>query len=112
MTDLNPEGLEKAAQELCHQILGPQPLASINPMTADSFRQDARQIVSAYLAHAHPVVDTVEELDALPGRLTVMDDDGEVWQRAFSWSGAQWHMTGAPGLFHTGGIPLPARVLY
>lgn len=52
MTTLDPEGLEKAAQELCHQILGPQPLASINPMTADSFRQDARQIVSAYLEHA------------------------------------------------------------
>lgn len=75
MTDRHEEAVELAAQELCHQLLGPQPLASINPMTADSFRQDAGRIITAYEAHMRPLVDILQDL---PPGTVVEDQHGDV----------------------------------
>lgn len=62
-------------------------------------------------AALHPVVETVEQLDALPVRSLVRDDHGEVFERLRSgWDCL--HEDGAGGLLKSTAIRLPARVLY
>jgi len=119
-TPLNPDALEVAAKALYDHFKNqaandgdswPE-LEERDEVGHGIARDDAEVAVSAYLAVAQPVVNSVEELDALPMHSYVQGNDG--FKHAKDWAGG-WHLivnrpSSAPHL--SGSIDLPARVLY
>lgn len=74
----------------------------------------ARKALAAYLAVAQPVVNSVEELDALPVGSVILDGDPCVLQMVEKSSivGSEWAIANEEHIYTTGKITLPARVLY
>lgn len=70
--------------------------------------------IEAYLAVARPVVNSVEELDALPVGSVILDGDPCVLQMVEKSSivGSEWAIANEEHIYTTGKITLPARVLY
>lgn len=107
MTDRHAEGIEKAANQI---------LEAHFRLTGVTLRAEvwdyARAAVTAYMDHAHPVVDTVEELDALPVGTVVLDASGPC-QRLDRGEGVSWWAAaGYEGGWGSDEIDLPARVLH
>ena len=70
MTTLDPRGLEEAARVKCRQDEEQMLLPDWDDLDGDqqaALRGEAEQIITAYLEHAQPVVNTVEELEGLEG---------------------------------------------
>src|SRR4051794_40660394 len=69
-------------------------------------------MLTAYLAVTQPVVNTVEELDALPNMSVVLDTEGAACQlNGYGIDGCYWESMGETDLL-TSEIPPPARVLH
>lgn len=80
-----------------------------------TFREQLRMGIGAYLASVHPVVNTIEELDALPLGTTIQDSDEDCVLQALergSILGTEWYIPGVEKIFTSKDIELPARVLY
>lgn len=68
-----------------------------------------RRMASAALDALHPVIDTVEQLDALPAKSLVRCKYGEYWEKfAVLWDCLSENGEGIPKAT----IPLPARLLW
>lgn len=78
MSDLDPRGLEAAIDEITGWTTdcGTEPRAWETLQHHDA-RDIASAAVTAYLDVAHPVVETVEELEALPVGAVVLDSHQE-----------------------------------
>lgn len=100
MTDRHEEGIEKAAEAIG------------GPRYWQTDMNDARADVTAYLAHAHPVVDSVEELDALPVGTVVMDEHGASTAGEPYKGTRLWDYTGDEIPCLSKDIKLPARVIH
>lgn len=99
---LNPDA-RRAAFEAVQAIDGPASIGSMEVVDA---------AVSAYLTAAQPVVNSVEELDALPPHTVIEEHEqghGVLIKRGpRSWECLTHYVSGLP----SGDIDLPARVLY
>ncbi|HJX77309.1 hypothetical protein [Glutamicibacter sp.] len=106
-TPLNPDALETAAKATMGTVYGNLPTEEMHVAVA-------RAAVSAYLAVAQPVVNSVEELDKLPAGSVILDGDPCVLQMVEKSSivGSEWAIANAEHIYTTGKITLPARVLY
>ncbi|PCC31412.1 hypothetical protein [Glutamicibacter sp. BW77] len=99
-TPLNPDALEAAAKATMGIVYGKLPAEEMHVAVA-------RAAVSAYLAAAQSVVNSVEELDALPHGTVIFNSLDE----AVSKYGDDWYFPGIKHRFATV-VSLPARVLY
>ena len=109
-TDLNPEGLERAAEAL-HNEKYPAWLWGTNEELQQHYRGHVTAAVAAYLGHTE--VTTVEELDALPVGTILRDLDGSAWLKDADEEGATWWtVTGSEDGFNPRGILRPATVIY
>ena len=116
MTTLDPRALEAAARELFESE---ENTAMVEYPEWDSpknvgkplYIEDAEAAITAYLAVAQPVVETVEELEGLPARTIIVDATG----RARRWEGEYWTDATTESYTHEGlehwGM-LPARVIW
>lgn len=110
---LNPDALEAAAKATMGTVYGKLPAEEMHVAVA-------RAAVSAYLAVAQPVVNSVEELDALPfntvAMFTMLPLDRPVPFELSSINGTdRYWMQPGDGAGYTNVIMaryLPARVLY
>lgn len=118
-TPLNEEALAKAAAELFFTITAHKSAAEVvgfdwkgmKATTRAPWETASKKVVSAYLAVAQPVVNSVEELDALPDRSVVLDAHGAACQRnGYGMEGNYWDSMGEEMLSRH--VPLPATVLY
>ena len=76
-TDLNPEGMERAAEAAVNYLSrdgSALPWDELSPMWRKVYREQAAAMLTAYLGHTE--VTTVEELDALPWWSLVQGHDG------------------------------------
>lgn len=113
-TPLNPDALEAAAKALRDDHANRTqfyvlPAWEKTPHESkELFRAKANAAVSAYLAAAQPVVDSVEELDALPKGSVFRAMNNWIWevQRV-----GYFITTGMNGPVSAENIHLPARVL-
>lgn len=72
--------------------------------TIDEYRDHLAELIDAEL---HPVIETVEQLDALPVRSVVRDADGDIHEQDDC---GYWRCPRYPSVLNT--VVLPARVLY
>lgn len=115
MTDLNPEGLGKAAEALFLEITAHKTAAEtvgfywedVPAATRAPWEKAAQTLVSAYLGYA--VVTSVEGLKELPVFTVLRDAHGIVWEL---WQGRRWAEAGNDVETDTGGVTLPATVLH
>lgn len=75
-----------------------------------TFREQLRMGISAYRTVAHPLVTSLEELDAMPDGSIVMDSEGEVY--IMTPYDEFWRVWGNDKRFSSGEIVLPVRVLH
>lgn len=117
MTTLDLRGLEAAARVKCRldeeQMLLPD-WDDLDGDQQDALRGEAEQIITAYLAVAQPIVETVEELEELPAETviqTVDEGETEVWTTDGS-GDDEWSLAGSCQRFSARHIPLPVRVIH
>ncbi|MGP5391519.1 hypothetical protein [Glutamicibacter arilaitensis] len=112
-TPLNPDALEAAAKSLDVNYNPEQ-----WPVMASMMRDYAEAAVSAYLAVAQPVVNSMEELEALPVGSVILSESYQysltvpnypvVFQKLYT---QEWHRGGRLADTHPE-IIIPARVIY
>lgn len=105
-TPLNPDALanlrllaDRATEEVRHAVIEP----------------DVLHKLLDHLAAAQPVVNSVEELDALPLGTIIEDSDDDCVLQALergSIMGTEWYIPGIEKIFTSKDVELPARVLY
>ncbi|OFB37949.1 hypothetical protein BA059_16765 [Mycolicibacterium sp. (ex Dasyatis americana)] len=66
------------------------------------------EIAAEIDAELHPVIETVEQLDALPNGSVVLDSEDGSWQRAWGF----WYAGGNRDSCPASDVWLPARVLW
>ena len=106
---LNPDALEDAADVIWMRAHGEHGVCRAD-RERGSYRiavDAAEEAISAYLAVAQPVVNSVEELDALPHGSVILNS----LEEAVSKYGDDWYFPGIKHRFATV-ASLPARVLY
>ena len=110
-TPLNPDAL-RVATVAAHDAVDWQMYDVTKFDLEDSVDVATIAAVSAYLAAAQPVVNSVEELDALPPHTVIEEHEqghGVLIKRGpRSWECLTHYVSGLP----SGDIDLPARVLY
>ncbi|MCG7610362.1 hypothetical protein [Mycobacterium sp. CnD-18-1] len=65
------------------------------------------ELAAAIEAELHPLIETVEQLDALPVRSVVRDEDGDIHEQDDC---GYWRSPRYPSILDA--VTLPARVLY
>lgn len=100
-----PYNVDRIAEAICGTTSAGKlfPWAESTEKDREPWRRMARAAVEAM----HPVVETVEQLDALPVGTVALDDLGHVGRLHTPFGG--WHMLGYLGQHRP---VLPARVLY
>jgi hypothetical protein len=106
------EAVEAAAMAIL--AVDPATWALQSPGTKDRYRWDAQAALEAAAPHlmAPRVVETVEELDALPEGVMVRTDAGFYMKEALRHGYSTWVTTNEQYYFKTDDIPLPAKVIY
>lgn len=116
MSDLDPRGLEAAARVVAHQnseILGHDTWGELEDEQRDCLRGEAAEIITAYLAAAQPVVETVEELEGLPVGAVIRCHSGTILESYEAWEADLiWFPTDDDGARKSREVPLPARVIW
>ncbi|MEO9246451.1 hypothetical protein ABDK96_02005 [Citricoccus nitrophenolicus] len=116
MTTLDPEGLERAAEEVADEMPSCAVCEDRDTRRCQYCRREAeryaRAAVTAYLEHVNPVVTTMEELDALPVGSVVMDLHGALTAGTAHNGRRLWDYTGNDVGAWSEDIALPATVIH
>lgn len=104
-SSLNPDALEAGAKALYNEEPWQKSTYSVESHSWEeiqeedrqAFREEAGTAVSAYLTVAQPVVNSVEELEALPPYSVLLDGLGTTWEKTAAGLPLPWaslHYTG------------------
>lgn len=114
-TPLNPDALEAVARERYESRRSFEDLPPWEDLLERNRKAEIRALgnrVSAYLAAAQPVVNSVEELDALPAGSIIFYDEGfTIIAAKKSYYDGEWYVTGCNEYRRTDTL-FPATVMH